>query len=96
MTLNFINKTFNMPAQRQFLNVFFQLFSSFDHLFLFIYHNRTYGSNMKFYLQLIHDTLDYRFNIIDNKICQNYLGIDFNQWKQNVDFKANYSLAKFV
>lgn len=45
---------------------------------------------------MIHNTIDYRFNIIQDSICLQYFGVDFAVWQTNIDFKLNYSLPKFI
>jgi hypothetical protein len=91
-----INKTITIPGHRQFLSTFFELFSNFDHFVLYIYHNRVYGPNMQVILKEIHDTVDYRFQVISNDVCKNDLGIDFGRLQALVDYKLNYSLPNFV
>lgn len=90
-----INETMNVAGHRQFLSIFFELFSNFDHFLLYIYHKRVYGSNMQMILKQIHDTIDYRFQIISKDICRDYLGIDFNGIQSSIDYKSDYSLVNY-
>lgn len=51
---------------------------------------------MQLILKQIHDTIDYRFQIISNNVCKEDLGLDFNSIQELIDYKFNYSISTFV